>query len=339
MHLVRACDTFDDMNNLRLLEFAIALDDHRSFVRAAEVMNVTQPTFSRSIAALEASLGARLFERSNRRVTPTRQGSMLLVRARQLIADAARMRDALDDYRELRSGRLAVGVGSYPLVVSVTECVVRLTTRHPGLQIEVIESNWREFGPRLLSGELEVAVMESSIVVMDSRFQVESLPAHAAFFYCRAGHPLMQRSGVTIQEILEYPFIGTRVPARVFASVKLHSPLVSIDPVTGDVIPHVAITSFAAAREIVKRTDGIGISTRSLVADDICKGTLAILDLQVSNLRSGYGVTWLRSRELSPAAQVFVATLKEVEAEVASGSTDTDDHVRTSRRGRNPRKR
>ena len=94
------------MNDLRLLEFAIALDDNRSFARAADAMRVTQPTFSRRIAALEATFGARLFERSNRRVVPTRQGSLLLVRARQLLADAARMYDALDDYRELRTGRL-----------------------------------------------------------------------------------------------------------------------------------------------------------------------------------------------------------------------------------------
>ena len=327
------------MNDLRLLEFAIALDDNRSFARAADAMRVTQPTFSRRIAALEATFGARLFERSNRHVAPTRQGSLLLVRARQLLADAARMYDALDDYRELRTGQLTVGAGSYPLEVSVTECVVRLATRHPGLQLEIIEGHWRNFGPRLLSGELDVAVMETSIVATDSRFQVESLPAHAAVFYCRAGHLLAKRSGVTIQEVLEYPFVGVRVPARVFASVTLDTPLVSIDPITGDVIPHVETTSVAAARAIVKRTDGVGITAPSQVAEDVRRGTLAILDLHMSDLRSGYGITWLRDRELSPAARAFVATLKEVEAELAADSTSKGDSVPTGRRRRGPRRR
>jgi len=327
------------MNDLRLLEFAIALDDNRSFVRAADAMRVTQPTFSRRIAALEATFGARLFERSNRRVVPTRQGSLLLVRARQLLADAASMYDALDDYQELRSGRLVVGAGSYPLEMSIIECVVRLATRHPRLQIEIVEGHWRDFAPRLLAGELDVAVMESSIVATDSRFQIEPLPAHAAFFYCRAGHPLANRSGVTIQEILKYPFVGVRVPARVFASVKLRTPLVSIDPMTGDVIPQVAVNSVAAARAIVKRTDGVGITAPSQVAEDVRGGTLAILDLHMSDLRSGYGIAWLRDRELSPAARAFVATLKEVEAELAADSTSKGDSVPTSRRRRSPRKR
>ena len=51
--------------NIRLLEYVVALDEHRSFRRAAEAMRVTQPAFSRGVAALEASLGARLFDRSN----------------------------------------------------------------------------------------------------------------------------------------------------------------------------------------------------------------------------------------------------------------------------------
>ena len=263
----------------------------------------------------------------------------MLVRARRLLADAARMYDALDDYRELRTGRLVVGAGSYPLELSVVECVACFATRHPRLQLEIIEGYWRDFGPRLLSGELDVAVMESSIVAADPRFEVESLPVHPAVFYCRAGHPLTKRPGPTIEEVLEYPFVGVRVPARVFASVTLDTQLVSIDPATGDVIPQVAVTSVAAARAIVRRTDGVGITAADQVAEDVRRGTLAILDLQMSDLRSGYGVTWLRSTGLSPAAQAFVAMLKEIEAELAAGYASKGFSEPTGRRRRGPRRR
>ena len=68
MQCTTTSDTYHDMNNLRLLEYALALDKHRSFHRAAQAVRVTQPTFSRGIAAFEATLGARLFDRSNRHV-------------------------------------------------------------------------------------------------------------------------------------------------------------------------------------------------------------------------------------------------------------------------------
>jgi DNA-binding transcriptional LysR family regulator len=144
---------------------------------------------------------------------------------------------------------------------------------------------------------------------------------------------------VTIREVIDYTCVVERVPARVFASVTLDTPLVSIDPITGDVIPHVAMTSVASARAIVKRTDGVGITAPSQVAEDVRQGTLAILDLHMSELRSGYGVTWLRSRELSPAARAFVATLKEIEAELAAGSASKCVSVPAGRRRRSPRRR
>jgi DNA-binding transcriptional LysR family regulator len=322
------------MNRLLLLRFAIALDKHRNFSRAADALRVTQPTFSRRIAELEASLGVRLFERSNRRVVPTPPGKLFLFRARQILADVERIQDDLDDYKSLRSGRLTVGAGPYTLEMNVTDCVARLVARHPLLQIEVVEGHWREFGPKLLSGELELAVMEASIIATDRRFHVEILEPHPAYFYCRAGHPLASRPNVTFQKILEYPLIGTRVPARIFASERLEASAGSVDPTTGDVIPRISISSVAATRAIVKRTDAIGITSQFQVEDEVRNGTLVILDTKLSGLRSGYGIVWLRGRELSPAAQAFITTLKAVESELVSKSKNLAERLLRGHRRR-----
>jgi DNA-binding transcriptional LysR family regulator len=339
MHSTTLTDTFDDMNNLRLLEYAVALDRHRSFGRAAEAMRVTQPTFSRGIASLEATLGAHLFNRSNRRVEPTAEGKVLVDRARRLLADAAGIHDALDDYQKLRSGRVTVGVGPYPLDLSVTECVVRLSERHPLLQLELIEGGWRDFTARLLAGEVEVAVMEVTNVAQDSRFEVEALPAHQGCFFCRRGHPLTGRNGVTFGQILQYPFVGVRMPIRALASAKLDKRWLSIDPMTGDAIPHIATTSFAAARAIIKRTDGIGIAAPTQLAEDIRQGALHILDADASAVRSGYGIAYLRGRSLSPGARAFVATVKEVETEIAAIGDGLVSPARSPSDGHKRRKR
>ncbi len=339
MQSAATSDTLNGMNNLRLLEFAVALDQHRSFHRAAEAMRVTQPTFSRGIAALETDLGARLFDRSNRHVVPTPGGTVLLARARRLLADAASIHDALSDYQSLQSGRIAIGVGPYPLDLSVIECVVRLSTRHPLLQIELFEGHWRDFSAKLLSGEVEIAVMDLANVTADARLQVESLPPHQGCFFCRSGHPLSGRAGVTLLDMLDFPFVGVRMPIRVVAAGSLDMRLLSLDPVTGDVIPRIATTSFAAARAIIKRTDGIGIAAPAQLADDVRRGDLAVLDADASTIRSGYGVAQLRGRSLSPGAQAFVATLKEVEAEISTRSASTAVAAPTNNNSRERRTR
>jgi DNA-binding transcriptional LysR family regulator len=318
------------MNNLRPLEYALALEQHRSFGRAAETMRVTQPSFSRAIAALETQLGARLFERSNQGVSPTPEGVELLIRARRLLADAAGLRDALDDHRQLRSGRVAIGAGPYALDLSVIETVVRLATKYPRLQFEIIEGHWRDFGPRLLNAEVELAVVELSIVSKDPRFQVEPLPAHPGCFYGRSGHPLAGRKGVTLPELLEYPLVNVRIAARTVAPGKLQPSPFAIDAMTGDMLPSITTTSIATARAIIKRTNGIGIAAPVQLAEDLRAGAVAIIDAGAGVLQSSYGVACLRGKVLSPGAQAFVSTLKAVEAEIQSNASGAKRSARAA---------
>ncbi len=318
--------------NLRLIEYAVALDRHRSFARAAQAMRVTQPTFSRGIAALERNFNAQLFVRSSRRVEPTPEGAVFLSHAERLLADAAHLHDALGNFQGLRSGRVVVGVGPYPLDLSVIECVVRLAADHPLLQIELVEGQWREFGPKLLSGAVEVAVVEASILSEDPRFDVEMLPIHNGCFYCRREHPLASRSGVSLADILEYPIVGLRLPARGFSAGKLAPKRLTLDPITGDFVPHIVTTSIATAREIVKRTDGIGIAAPIQLAEDVRGGSIAVLAADTSTLRSGYGIARLRDKVLSPGARTFIDTLKKVESELAA-SKHSDATARRLRGG------
>jgi DNA-binding transcriptional LysR family regulator len=325
------------MNNLRPLEYALALEQHRSFGRAAEAMRVTQPSFSRAIATLETQLGARLFERSNRGVSPTPEGIDLLIRARRLLADAAGLRDSLDDYRQLRSGRVVIGAGPYALDLSVVETVVRLATDHPRLQFEIIEGHWRDFGPRLLNAEVELAVVELSIVAKDPRFQVEALPVHAGCFYGRARHPLAGRKGVTLAELLEYPLVNVRIASRTVTPGKLQPSPFAVDAVTGDMLPSITTTSIATARAIVKRTNGIGIAAPVQLAEDLRLGAVAIIDADAGVLQSSYGIAYLRGKMLSPGAQAFVSRLKAVEAEIQTSTSKAKKSVRAA--GRSHRNR
>jgi DNA-binding transcriptional LysR family regulator len=325
------------MNNLRPLEYALALEQHRSFGRAAEALHVTQPSFSRAIAALETQLGARLFERSNRGVSPTPEGIDLLIRARRLLAEAAGLRDGLDDYRQLRSGRVAIGAGPYALDLSVIETVVRLATQYPRLQFEIIEGHWRDFGARLLNAEVEIAVVELSIVSKDPRFQVELLPAHAGCFYCRSGHPLVGRKGVALAELLEYPLVNVRIAARTVGPGTLQPSPFAIDAMTGDMLPSITTTSIATARAIVKRTDGIGIAAPVQLAEDLRGGTVAIIDAGAGLLKSSYGIVYLRGKVLSPGAQAFVWGLKAVEAEIHMETGKANKTARAASRRRRSR--
>ena len=74
--------------DLRRCRHVLALDLHRNFARAAESLGLTQPALTRSLQALEKSIGARLFDRDRARVEPTPVGQRLIERARLLVNQA-----------------------------------------------------------------------------------------------------------------------------------------------------------------------------------------------------------------------------------------------------------
>jgi DNA-binding transcriptional LysR family regulator len=306
------------MIDLHLAQCATVLDKHRNFARAAAAMHVTQPTFSRKIAALEDNLGVRLFDRSSKHVAPTAEGELFLARARALLADAERLREELSDLSKLRSGELVIGAGPYPLEISVIEAVGRLSAASPGLRIEIIEGQWRELAARLLSGEVGVVVAEMSVMATDARLAVEPLPAHRGRFYCRPDHPLAGRRNLGLDDILQYPLVGIRLPARV-GQLLLPGAAVVPDLLSGDMLPRITTTSIAAAREIVKRSNGLGIGTRE-IAGELCAGTLVALEWGAPGLETRYGIARLRDRSASPAELAFVALLRAVESELSEAA-------------------
>lgn len=303
------------MNQLRLLEFAVALDHHRNFARAAQAMHVTQPSFSRAIATLESRLDARLFERNNREVRPTAAGQTLLQRARRLLADHAAIGDALDAQRTLRSGSVTLAAGPYALEVSALEAVARLSRRHPRLQIELVEGDWRRLAPLMLAGNLDIGLFDHRLIEDDNRFRTEPMPAHPGHFFTRQGHPLAGRRGLTTRQVLAYPLVGVRAPYQVLAEAAGPAAGLQIDPATGEIVPQLATTSSAATRAIVRRTDGVGLAAWAQLEEDIRLGSLVTLDVAWPGIRSSYGIVTLRERPLSAAALALADCIREVEAE------------------------
>jgi DNA-binding transcriptional LysR family regulator len=305
------------MLDLRLLHQALTLARHRNFARAAEALHMTQPALSRSIAGLETTLGERLFSRGPQGVEPTSFGMMLLSRAQTLLDGATELERDFKLLRGLDIGELRVGAGAYPAELSVARAAGQLLSRHPQLRVDLTLADVRELVAGVLSRKLDLAVIELSMVEGETRLSTETLPQHAALFYCRAGHPLVTESSLTIERVLAFPLVGTRMPKRVARSFLEIARVGAIDPGTGDYLPPVKVDSIAAAREVVTRSDAVAVAPRALIAADVTAGRLVELKLLLSWMHTAYGFVYLRDRALSPAAEAFMAEVRAIEMELA----------------------
>lgn len=125
-----------------------------SFSQAAREQSLTQPTVSRIIAALEATLGATLFVRTTRAVTLTETGADYLARITPILEDLEAADDAARGDGELR-GTLHIGVSSIMASRVLVPLLGGFLGPHPLLRIELVIDDRRQ---DLIAENVDVAI-------------------------------------------------------------------------------------------------------------------------------------------------------------------------------------
>jgi DNA-binding transcriptional LysR family regulator len=307
--------------DLRLLRHARAVADHASFAKAAKAMHISQPALSRSIQQLERLVGSRLVERGTGRVEPTDVGSLLLERARDLLARAEDLGREVALFKGVGTGELRVGAGVYPAEMMVGEAVTRVLRGVPDLRLQVVVSNWSVLIGMVRKRELDMAVAETSAVTDDRELHITPFAMHQGYLVVRAGHPLlgMPRSPGLV-DALAYPFISSarlspRLTAPMLKAVRRargqgwreNEPLVTI-----------ACESLPMMKEVVAGTDAVALLPLTVISDELRAGRLAVLPIIEPWLHGRFGVIRLANRSLPPAGESLLASLHEVDAEVAA---------------------
>jgi DNA-binding transcriptional LysR family regulator len=306
------------MLDLRLLHQVVTLAGYRNYARAAQALHLTQPALSRSIAGLESRLGEKLFDRTPQGVEPTAFGKLLLARGQALLDSAGDLEREFRRMRGLETGELRVGAGAYPAYMPVGKAVGVLVSRHPNLRIEVVTEDLRAIVEALLARKLDLAVIELSLVAGEARLAAEALPAHPAHFYCRAGHPLLAEKDPAVERIVEFPFVGPRLPSRVAAQFLAFAKAGAIDRHTGDYLPPVKVDSIRMAKDVVLASDAVAAAPIAFIAEEIATGRVVPLRARSPWMQTGYGFVQLRDLTLPPAAEAFKTAVREVEDEMVA---------------------
>jgi DNA-binding transcriptional LysR family regulator len=139
-----------------LLRYFLAVAELGSFSKAAARVSVTQPTLSVGIAKLESEVGARLFERTTRRVSLTPAGGRFLVHARRITQEYEAALREVSETPQLK--RVRAGVLS-TIPARDLERVVALHAKQSGGEaLEILDSTERDIANRLSDGRLDAAI-------------------------------------------------------------------------------------------------------------------------------------------------------------------------------------
>jgi LysR family hydrogen peroxide-inducible transcriptional activator len=184
---------------LTQLAYAVAIDTHRHFERAAHACNVTQPTLSMQVQKLETALGATLFDRSRVPVIPTDAGVAVIAQARVVLREAARLADLGRTASGEIAGELRLAViptlAPY-LLPRVLETIAR---RHPLLELVVEERVTEAILEGLRDDTLDVGLVATDFDEAD----ITQRPLFREPFvaYVSANHRLAGRARLSVQDL------------------------------------------------------------------------------------------------------------------------------------------
>ncbi|MCF3120728.1 LysR family transcriptional regulator [Streptomyces arenae] len=193
--------------DLQQMRYVLAVAETASFTRAAERCHVVQSALSHQVARLEKELGARLFERTSRRVRLTAAGEAFLPAARQSLEAAERARAEVAAATGEIRGKLVVG--SIPTVAAVDlPAVLRdYRLRYPQVRISLRTGSSERLIEQVRDGGLDAAFLG-----VPPGFRAQGVHDHQLAHgrhvaVVAPGHPLADRAEVDLSDLADEVFV------------------------------------------------------------------------------------------------------------------------------------
>lgn len=144
--------------NLQQLRYVVAVNRFRNFAKAAESCNVSQPTLSAMLQKLEEELDIRIFERSNKSVTPTTAGEKIIRQAETALLEIDRIGEIVLEGKGQIGGKFALSVGPTIAPYILPKFIKKYRESFPSVELSIQELKVNFMLEALLRGELDAGI-------------------------------------------------------------------------------------------------------------------------------------------------------------------------------------
>ena len=145
--------------NIQQLEYIVALDTHRQFVKAAESCFVTQATLSMMVKKLEDELGVLIFDRSKQPIIPTEIGQKIINKARISLREINELRTiAKDDHTSL-IGHIRIGIIPTLAPYLLPLFLEKYLKEYPQIKLSISELTTSTISERLIQDKLDIGIL------------------------------------------------------------------------------------------------------------------------------------------------------------------------------------
>jgi DNA-binding transcriptional LysR family regulator len=288
--------------SLRDLHVFLAVIEHGSMAKAASSLSVSRPVVSKTLAALEQSLGVALLDRNKRGIAPTIFGQALSRRGAAIFEELRHGIEELNVLADPASGEVRIGCTEIMAAGFIGAVIDELAQSHPRMTFRLEIGNAATRIELLRQRRCELIVGRHVIDRSDTDLSVESLFHEQSYLVVGAKHRLARAKKVSLADTTGERWILTRdeiepgTPlAKAFEGIGRHCPA-----------PEVVSDSFNLRNKLLPTGRYISTLPGSILKTGSASNAFVVLPVKLPSWHLPIGIVTLANSHLAPTAATFV---------------------------------
>lgn len=285
---------------MRQLEYFQAVSRLQNFTRAAQELHVSQPSITNAIQKLEEELGVLLFDRSQKKVTLTPEGTAFYDRVEKILFDIRQALEEMDDFSKLNRGTIKfaappmIGAYLFPNIFNLFKLA------HPHLDLVVYEEGSLAARAMLEREELDLGI----IILPECAAMLNSIPitSQEIVLCLSPEHRLSTAPSVSFTQLRDESFV-------LLKEEFFHRRLVLDECARHGFTPRIVFSSnqIETVKAMVASNVGISFLMKMVVRNHANLVGVPLTEPLSINI----GLVWKKGKYLSRAAQAFIDFIVE----------------------------
>jgi DNA-binding transcriptional LysR family regulator len=279
-----------------------------SMNKAAALLNTGQSVISRTIAELEHAVGVRLVDRTSQGVEPTKYGRALLEGGAAVFDDLRQAVRNIEHLADPTAGEVRIGCTPLLATSFVSAVIDRLSRRYPSMVFHLVTGYVETLQGELSGRNVDVLLARRFGPIADERLSFEFLFDDLSVVAVGAQSPWARRRRIEFAELLAESWV-LPPPGSEIASIAMEAfRAAGVDHPRTTVVtdsPHARMSLVATGRFVT-------ILPASALKFPTPRPEIKILPLHLPKARAPTGIVTLKTRAVSPVAQLFIDCAREL---------------------------
>lgn len=278
------------MNNfdLNLFKTFYIVAKYNSFTKASKKLYISQPAVTQAIKKLEEQLNVELFKRKANGIFLTNAGQIVFYYAEQLWNLAEANNNLIKKIKEVQIETINVGVPTHIGTFYFINFLIEFNRRYPKVKVNIINKKSDEMIKMLEKRELDVVIDTDMRSVNNNIIQIdEILKLEGCFVGNEKFKKISEKGIISVSQLNSYPLI---LPSHTTANRKTIDFYFKQKNI--ELNPLIEANSSSISKGIIKQGIGIGWMIKEFVKDDLEKGILYKIKVDVEQVLTPVSIAY-----------------------------------------------